>query len=486
MMTVRIVAGQAFETVKEATEYNLAKREEPTHRRRAKRSYRATSVDGEKEELHGFYQMTPRMTSTTMRPESPASYRHSSRSMTPPKRLPSPLQRKLSVTKTKLLSVSPATAVRRAVSLVAAVPDAVLFHVSGRIPPDTSAFKPPGTASASAASSAAPVPAKRPIGRRKSAPAKVMSAPHVLTSDEALLASLHGVGAGAPSKGKRKLNFNLNRHAAALANITGLTHRHLQKLWTLFMEIDVDNSGEIDYSELCMFFEVTRSAFVDAIFELADVNESGELDFDEFVGVVCMYACMSRDDILRLCFGAFDLDNSGFIDEDEFMTLTEAISSGDPAFPGSFKKALEQFDKNGDGRLSFSEFREIHRIFPMLLFPAFNFQNLTWKHTFGMNEWVRLKVEIERRDVIEEYKRTHDGVAPRLTLREIMMLPLRSYYAPYVQSATAAANASAGGLEDLAEALKDISIDAKPGAKKAPPAGGWMGDTTGKKKKRSS
>jgi Ca2+-binding EF-hand superfamily protein len=484
MMAVRIVFGQAFETVKEATEYNLAKREEPIERRRAKRSYRATSTDGTEEEIHGFYQRTPRTPSTTTRPESPASHRRSSRSMTPPKRPPSPLQRELSVAKTKLRRVSPAKVVRRAVSLVAAVPDAVLFHVSGRIPPDTSAFKPPGMLSASVAASAAPVPPKRPIGRRKSAPAKVTSAPHNLkaSADEVMLASMHEVDAGPPSKRKRKLNFSLNRHAAALANITGLTHRHLQKLWTLFMEIDLDNSGEIDYSELCMFFEVARSAFVDAIFELADVNESGELDFDEFVGVVCMYACMSRDDILRLCFGAFDLDNSGFIDEDEFMTLTEAISSGDPTFPGSFKKALQQFDKNGDGRLSFSEFREIHRIFPLLLFPAFNFQNLIWNHTFGMNEWVRLKVEIERREVVEEYKRTHDGVAPRMTLREIIMLPLRSYYAPYVQSASAAATASAGGLEDLAEALKDVAVDTKPGVKKAPPAGGWMGDTTRKKR----
>ena len=68
MMAVRIVFGQAFETVKEATEYNLAKREEPIERRRAKRSYRATSTDGTEEEIHGFYQRTPRTPSTTTRP----------------------------------------------------------------------------------------------------------------------------------------------------------------------------------------------------------------------------------------------------------------------------------------------------------------------------------------------------------------------------------------------------------------------------------
>ena len=163
------------------------------------------------------------------------------------------------------------------------------------------------------------------------------------------------------------------------------------------------------------------------------------------------YSCFTRDDILKLCFATFDVDNSDFIDEDEFVELTRVISSGDPTFPGSFAKCLEQFDKNDDGEISFTEFREIHRIFPMLLFPAFQMQDLIWRKTFGMTEWGRLKAEIVRREEIEQYMKEHDGAMPTPTLLELVLMPLRSVWTPYVQSSAEAANAATGGVEALAE-----------------------------------
>ena len=273
-LLLRAAAESSLTVLKEVAEYNLHPREEAVGRRIAKRSYKARPVGsgaGACAEVHGFYQMTPRgalsPADERRRSASPPSLRPG----TPEQRRPeSPtlalIRRNSAPALERMRKVSPARVVRRAVSLVVAVPDAVRYHVTGRIPPETSAFKPPESALHPSSSSVAP--ATMAAAEEGPPPPKAKAA-----------------------RPKVKLDFELNRHAAALAHVTGLTRRHLTKLWTLYMAIDEDLSGEIDYAELCLFFNVTRSTFVDAIFELADVNESGQLDFNEFVAVVCMCVC---------------------------------------------------------------------------------------------------------------------------------------------------------------------------------------------------
>ena len=84
-----------------------------------------------------------------------------------------------------------------------------------------------------------------------------------------------------------------------------------------------------------------------------------------------------------MCFECFDADKSGNIDEEEFMSLTQSINNADPTFPGNFKRALEEFDVNGDGLIDFVEFKTIYRRYPMILFPAFRLQDRMQKETLG-------------------------------------------------------------------------------------------------------
>ena len=204
----------------------------------------------------------------------------------------------------------------------------------------------------------------------------------------------------------------LTGSAAQAAKILDLSQKELQRLMMLFKEVDIDESGEMDYDEFFEFIDEPRSPFADALFKLIDLDGSGTIDFNEFIQVLTTYCMYSRDDILRFCFDTFDKDGSGAIDEKEFMDMCYEINNANPAFPDNFKRALEQFDRNDDGLIDFDEFRELNRRYPLVLFPAFRMQDRMQKSTLGEYKWAAIAKKRERERYIEEYKRTHDGALP--------------------------------------------------------------------------
>lgn len=56
-----------------------------------------------------------------------------------------------------------------------------------------------------------------------------------------------------------------------------------EKFFFLFVEIDVDCSGEIDLIEFYSFFGIQRTRFSDRVFGILDLDQSGALEFQEFI-----------------------------------------------------------------------------------------------------------------------------------------------------------------------------------------------------------
>lgn len=69
------------------------------------------------------------------------------------------------------------------------------------------------------------------------------------------------------------------------------------------------------------------------------------------------------------------------------MKLCKAVNEGDPLFAGNFATALQSFDANEDGVITFDEFIAINRRFPTLLYPAFRLQERMQKMTLGPRKW---------------------------------------------------------------------------------------------------
>ncbi len=63
----------------------------------------------------------------------------------------------------------------------------------------------------------------------------------------------------------------------------GLTKHHVDKLYTLFVSMDKDNSQNISRAELLKYLQIEHTPFMKYAFNVFDMDGSGELDFLEFV-----------------------------------------------------------------------------------------------------------------------------------------------------------------------------------------------------------
>jgi Ca2+-binding EF-hand superfamily protein len=204
----------------------------------------------------------------------------------------------------------------------------------------------------------------------------------------------------------------LDPWAVEAAQALDLQMWHLRRLKMRFDKIDLDSSGNIDYDEFFESIGEVRSPFTDKLFALIDLDGSGTIEFDEYVRVMATYCMFTKDEILRFCFDCFDVDKSGTIDEKEFVELCKCINNASPAFPGNFKKALEEFDVNEDGLIDYGEFGNIDTRYPLVLFPAFRLQDVMQRNSLGERAWQRVIENYQRSKTVEEYKANHGGRLP--------------------------------------------------------------------------
>jgi Ca2+-binding EF-hand superfamily protein len=211
---------------------------------------------------------------------------------------------------------------------------------------------------------------------------------------------------------KPPVEVKMNTTAKSAAKALGFTEEDCAKLKRRFDDIDVDLTGEIGYDELLDDINEARSAFTDAVFAMVDVNGNGELDFDEYIQIFMTYCMFNKEEILTFTYECFDKDGSGTIDEEEFMLLAKTVNNSAPLFPGNFATALAEFDSNDDGLIDPDEFRELNRAYPMVLFPAFRFQDNLQRGSLGQNRWVQIQARKAKLAQLEEYRKNHKGQLP--------------------------------------------------------------------------
>ncbi|KAG6615863.1 Sphingosine Kinase [Phytophthora cinnamomi] len=156
------------------------------------------------------------------------------------------------------------------------------------------------------------------------------------------------------------------------------------------MIAQLNKSGTIDRSEFYTSIDEKHSEFGDAIFALIDEDNSGVLDFSEYVEALGKFCLLNKEDMLKFCFNVFDDDRNGTIEGEELTHLLEILHADEQT--SNMKHALKTFDFNGDGKIDFSEFKQLNAQFPSLLYPAFRIQQNMKIFTLGEKWWER-KIE---------------------------------------------------------------------------------------------
>merc|ERR1711935_971976 len=122
-----------------------------------------------------------------------------------------------------------------------------------------------------------------------------------------------------------------------------------------FFDIKDENDElMIGYSKLMGEHDAKKE--VDRIFATIDVNGSGAIDFTEFCVATVNHKKLLTQERLTQVFKMFDTDGSGTISSEEIKNFFSMSETADEGFA---QELIEEVDKNGDGEISFAEFKEM-------------------------------------------------------------------------------------------------------------------------------
>ncbi|WOL13714.1 hypothetical protein Cni_G22492 [Canna indica] len=131
----------------------------------------------------------------------------------------------------------------------------------------------------------------------------------------------------------------------------------LGDLQRVFNKFDSNGDGKISAEELADVLESLgqRPSDEELLRMMSEVDTDGDgfISFDEFVELNTTQAEPEED--LRLAFAVFDLDRSGSISADEIARVLRGIGEG--ASIAKCRRMIEGVDRDGDGLVSFEEFK---------------------------------------------------------------------------------------------------------------------------------
>lgn len=89
-----------------------------------------------------------------------------------------------------------------------------------------------------------------------------------------------------------------------------------------------------------------------------DSNGDGQIDFNEFLAAAYDRKKLLSDSNIKIAFDMFDKNKKGYITQAGLRNVFGTSQSADKTFEETWTKILSQYDSNGDGKISFEEFKD--------------------------------------------------------------------------------------------------------------------------------
>ncbi|CAD6338348.1 unnamed protein product [Miscanthus lutarioriparius] len=161
----------------------------------------------------------------------------------------------------------------------------------------------------------------------------------------------------------KRFNARRKLRAAAIASVLSSKHSYLAVRW-----VGVRLCADGENATLAEFEQVLKAMKLESlvplaprVFDLFDNNRDGTVDMREILCGLSSLRNSRGDDALRLCFQMYDADRSGCISKDELASMLRALPEeclpGDITEPGKLDEVFDEMDANGDGKVSFDEFK---------------------------------------------------------------------------------------------------------------------------------
>ena len=136
-----------------------------------------------------------------------------------------------------------------------------------------------------------------------------------------------------------------------------------------FKEWDKNGDGVLSKEEIVEGYRKTYGCVdeneIDNMIKSIDLDGNGVIDYNEFLTCTMNKEKILKNENLEICFKAFDSDNSGNISLDEIASIFNSGNKDkqDKEELETLKKMIAEADENGDGEISFKEFKDLMRKF---------------------------------------------------------------------------------------------------------------------------
>ena len=160
----------------------------------------------------------------------------------------------------------------------------------------------------------------------------------------------------------KKFHAGRKLQQAALTYIVNylMTKEEKNEMLEMFQSLDANGDGVLSRDEIFEGYkqtlgEIEAKKEVDRIMSEVDIDNSGTIDYNEFVMAATNRQKMLNKEKLEATFKVFDKDGSGTISADEIKALLCSKNENKKAV----EDLIKEVDQNGDGEISLAEFKEM-------------------------------------------------------------------------------------------------------------------------------
>lgn len=153
-----------------------------------------------------------------------------------------------------------------------------------------------------------------------------------------------------------------------LASRTNFTATEVSALYKHFIKISqsLTPDGLIDIQEFRAVLGVQDSPFINRVFAAFDQDGDANVDFVEFVlGLSALSPVATIEEKAAFCFKIYDIDGNGQIEKPELTEVlsyslgtNSAVKIPEQQLQRIIDATFRAMDTNGDGMISFEEFKE--------------------------------------------------------------------------------------------------------------------------------
>eukprot|EP00457_Paulinella_chromatophora_P020612 gb/GEZN01022700.1/.p1 GENE.gb/GEZN01022700.1/~~gb/GEZN01022700.1/.p1 ORF type:complete len:176 (+),score=45.33 gb/GEZN01022700.1/:29-556(+) len=138
----------------------------------------------------------------------------------------------------------------------------------------------------------------------------------------------------------------------------------LKRLFKKFKKLDKDGNGSLSIEEFMNIPELEHNPLVRRVVETFDDDKSGEVDFMEFIKALSVFATMEAklEEKFKFTFRIYDVDGDGFISNADLYKVLKAMvgsNLSDTQLQQLVDRTIIKGDKDKDGKLNYSEFKEM-------------------------------------------------------------------------------------------------------------------------------